>query len=56
MTKIVQVIGVVAASLVVVALWRSPSTGAGDVGEVIGWTAGLLQSGVERFADFVSGL
>lgn len=54
MGKIFQLLIVVAASLVVIALWRSPSTGAGDVGEVVGWTAGLLQQGVERFADFVS--
>jgi hypothetical protein len=56
MTKIFQVLGVVVASLVVVAFWRSPSTGAADVGEVVGWTVGVLQAGVERFADVVGRL
>jgi hypothetical protein len=54
MNRIVQIIAVLAASVVVVALWRSPSTAAGDVGEVIGWAAGLAQEAVGRFADFVS--
>lgn len=56
MNKIVQSIGVLALAIVVVALWRSPSSAAGDVGEVVGWAAGLVQEGVERFADFVGEL
>lgn len=54
MNKLLQVLAVLAASVVVVALWRSPSTAAGDVGEVIGWTAGLVQEAIGRFADFIS--
>ncbi len=53
MNKIVQVLAVLAASVVVVALWRSPATAAGDVGEVIGWTASLVQEAFGRFADFL---
>ncbi|MCP4433889.1 MAG: hypothetical protein GY812_00120 [Actinomycetia bacterium] len=54
MNKIVQLIAVLAASVVVVALWRSPAAAAGDVGEVIGWAAGLVQEAVGRFADFLA--
>jgi len=54
MNKIVQIFAVLAVSVVVVALWRSPSTAAGDVGEVIGWTAGLIQEAFGRFADFLA--
>lgn len=56
MNKIVQLIAVLGASVVVVALWRSPSSAAGDVGEILGWAAGLLQEAVGRFADFVGEL
>lgn len=54
MNKLFQVLAVLAASVVVVALWRSPATAAADVGEVIGWAAGLVQEGIGRFADFIS--
>mgnify|MGYP001827049117 CR=1 FL=1 len=54
MNRIVQITAVLAASVVVVALWRSPGNAAGDVGEVIGWAAGLLQEAIGRFADFIS--
>ncbi len=54
MNKLLQVLAVLAISVVVVALWRSPATAAGDVGEVIGWAAGLVQEGIGRFADFIS--
>lgn len=54
MNKIVQVIAVLAVSVVVLALWRSPATAASDVGDVIGWTAGIVQEGIGRFADFIS--
>lgn len=54
MNKFVQVLAALAVSVVVVALWRSPSSAAGDVGEVIGWTAGLVQEAIGRFADFIS--
>ncbi|MFV0318622.1 MAG: hypothetical protein ACK5O2_16870 [Microthrixaceae bacterium] len=51
--KFVQVLAVLAVSVVVVALWRSPATAAGDVGEVIGWAAGLVQEAIGRFAEFI---
>lgn len=54
MNKVLQVLAVFAVSVVVVALWRSPATAAGDVGDIIGWAAGLVQEGIGRFADFVS--
>lgn len=54
MNKIVQVVAVLAITVVVVALWRSPATAAGDVGDVIGWVAGFVQEGIGRFADFIS--
>ena len=54
MNRIVQLIAVLAASVVVVALWRSPANAATDVGEVIGWAAGLAQEAVGRFADFLA--
>ncbi len=54
MNKIVQVLAVLAVSVVVVALWRSPATAASDVGEIIGWSAGMVQEGIGRFADFIS--
>lgn len=54
MNKVVQVLAALAVSVVVVALWRSPATAASDVGEVIGWVAGLVQEGIGRFADFIS--
>lgn len=54
MNKIVQVLAALAVSVVVVALWRSPATAAGDVGDVIGWIAGIVQEGIGRFADFIS--
>ena len=54
MNRIVQIIAVLAASVVVVALWRSPSSAAADVGEVIGWAAGLIQEAFGRFADFLA--
>ena len=54
MNRIVQLVAALAASVVVVALWRSPATAAGDVGEVIGWAAGLAQEAFGRFSDFIS--
>lgn len=54
MNKVVQVLAALAVSVVVVALWRSPATAASDVGEVIGWVAGIVQEGIGRFADFIS--
>ena len=55
MNRIVQIIAVLAASVVVVALWRSPSSAAADVGEVIGWAAGLAQEAFGR-KEHVGGL
>ncbi len=52
--KLIQTVAVIAVSVVVVALWRSPATAAGDVGEVLGWAAGLVQEAIGRFADFIS--
>ncbi len=54
MNKIVQILAVLAASAIVVALWRNPSNAAGDVSDVIGWAAGLAQEAIGRFADFIS--
>lgn len=54
MNKLVQVLGALAAAVLVLAIWRSPATAASDVGDVIGWLAGLVQEAVGRFADFLS--
>ncbi|MCB1270493.1 MAG: hypothetical protein KDB31_03655 [Microthrixaceae bacterium] len=54
MNKLVQVLAALAVSVVAVSLKRNPATAAGDVGEVIGWVAGLVQEGIGRFADFIS--
>ena len=56
MKQFVQIVAALAIAALVVALWRSPSTAASDVGEIIGWGAGLLQEAVGRFADFVDEL
>ena len=54
MNRIVQLIALLAVSVVVVAIWRTPGGAAADVGEVIGWAAGLVQEAFVRFADFLS--
>ena len=53
--KFLQVIAALAIAVVVVALLRSPSTAASDVGEVLGWVGNTLEEAVDKISEFLSG-
>lgn len=54
--KLVQILAALAIAVVVVALWRSPSTAATDVGEVLGWIGNTIEEAFDKLADFFSEL
>lgn len=56
MNKKLQPVLFVAAGFMVLAIWRSPTVAAQDVGDLVGNAAGFLQEALGKVAEFLNSL